>query len=87
MPKAASGAYLPATTLGTSANRLTQPKRPILTTERIQPVDVVQNILADLRTVRDGRHVEIVLGELPPCDADPIPVSYTHLTLPTNREV
>ena len=58
--------------------------RQALTKERIQPVDLVQRILADLRTEREGRHVEIVLGELPPCDADPVLLKQVWVNLLTN---
>jgi len=31
----------------------------------------VRQVLADLRAEQEGRYVEIVMGELPPCQADP----------------
>ncbi len=40
-------------------------KRPVATAE------LVRTVLAELRDEHAGRQVEIVLGELPPCNADP----------------
>jgi light-regulated signal transduction histidine kinase (bacteriophytochrome) len=68
----------------TALRSLSGLSRQALTTERIQPVDLVQKILAELRTEREGRHVEIVLGELPPCDADPILLTQVWVNLLTN---
>jgi light-regulated signal transduction histidine kinase (bacteriophytochrome) len=33
---------------------------------------IVEQVLEDLAAEREGRRVEIVIGELPPCEADPI---------------
>ncbi|WP_447977219.1 ATP-binding protein [Candidatus Nitrospira bockiana] len=35
------------------------------------PAEVVRQVLDELRPERTGREIEIVVGELPPCEADP----------------
>ncbi|MDE3244228.1 MAG: PAS domain S-box protein, partial [Nitrospirota bacterium] len=45
--------------------------RQPLKTQRVAPGDLVRHVLEDLRDQRDGRPVEITIGELPPCEADP----------------
>jgi len=45
--------------------------RQALSKQAIATADMVRQVLADLRTEQEGRQVEIVLGELPPCQADP----------------
>jgi PAS domain S-box-containing protein len=37
----------------------------------VQTVELVRQALEDLRAERDGRQVEIVIGDLPPCEGDP----------------
>lgn len=38
----------------------------------IAPADLVQAVLNDLRVLQEGRHVEISVGDLPGCQADPV---------------
>ncbi len=45
--------------------------RQPLKTQRVAPEDLVRHVLEDLRDQRDGRPVEMTIGELPPCQADP----------------
>lgn len=45
--------------------------RQPLKTQRVAPGDLVRHVLEDLRDQRDGRPVEVTIGELPPCQADP----------------
>ncbi len=45
--------------------------RQPLKTQRVAPGDLVRHVLEDLRDQRDGRPVEMTIGELPPCQADP----------------
>jgi PAS domain S-box-containing protein len=45
--------------------------RQPLKTQRVAPGDLVRHVLEDLRDQRDGRPVEMTIGELPPCEADP----------------
>jgi len=40
-------------------------KRPV------EPVQLVHQSLAELRAEQEGRHVEILIADLPPCEADP----------------
>ena len=39
--------------------------------QTVDPVKLVQQCLDELRCERDGRRIEITLGDLPPCDAEP----------------
>ena len=50
---------------------------------------VALQVGSDRRCVRlDASHIERTLNDVPSSDAGQVvPVSYTHLTLPTNREV
>ncbi len=45
--------------------------RQALTTSRVDVREQVRDCLASLETEREGRQVQIVMGELPPYDADP----------------
>jgi light-regulated signal transduction histidine kinase (bacteriophytochrome) len=45
--------------------------RQALNKQAIATADLVRQVLADLRAEQEGRYVEIVMGELPPCQADP----------------
>jgi light-regulated signal transduction histidine kinase (bacteriophytochrome) len=45
--------------------------RQALNKQAIATGDLVRQVLADLGAEQEGRHVEIVMGELPPCQADP----------------
>jgi light-regulated signal transduction histidine kinase (bacteriophytochrome) len=38
----------------------------------LDPVKLVRQCLDELRGEQDGRRVEIVVGDLPPCDAEPV---------------
>ena len=44
-------------------------------------------VVADSRSPRDGRFIEEIGYYDPNTEPSTITVSYTHLTLPTNREV
>ncbi|MGH8733053.1 MAG: sensor histidine kinase, partial [Burkholderiales bacterium] len=37
----------------------------------VRPAELVASVLQDLRSEREGRQVQIKIGELPPCQADP----------------
>src|SRR5947209_16202681 len=39
--------------------------------QTLDPAKLVQQTLDDLRSQEDGRRVEVILGDLPPCDAEP----------------
>jgi PAS domain S-box-containing protein len=45
--------------------------RQALNKQAIATGDLVRQVLADLGAERKGRQVEIIMGELPPCQADP----------------
>ena len=47
----------------------------------------VHALVADRKLILGGVHIPYEKGLLGHSDADALPVSYTHLTLPTNREV
>jgi PAS domain S-box-containing protein len=55
-------------------------RQPLLT-QPVAPVDVVQQALADLRHEQAGRQVEIVIGELPTCQADPALLRQVYVNL------
>jgi len=44
--------------------------RQPLDKRRVAPQDLVRQILFDLQSDREGRQVELVIGELPPCQGD-----------------
>lgn len=46
--------------------------RQSLARQTVAPAEIVQQVLAELEAERKGRNVEIVIGELPPCEADPV---------------
>lgn len=46
--------------------------RQPLKKNRVAPAELVQPVLADLQHQCNGRHIEITVGEMPPCQADPI---------------
>jgi PAS domain S-box-containing protein len=45
--------------------------RQPLRKQTVAPADLVRRVLADLHAEQAGRRVETVIGELPPCQADP----------------
>ncbi len=46
-------------------------RRPMVK-QKIDPAPLVHQVLDDLQAEREGRQVEIVIGKLPPCEADPL---------------
>jgi PAS domain S-box-containing protein len=44
--------------------------RQALNKQAVTTADLVHQVLADLRAEQEGRHVEISMGDLPPCQAD-----------------
>jgi len=52
--------------------RFSQMGRQALSKQSIQPADLVQEALENLRHEREGRQVEIAVGELPDCEGDPL---------------
>ena len=45
--------------------------RLALTKQTVDPGKIVRLCLAEMQTEQEGRQVEIVIGDLPPCQADP----------------
>ena len=77
--------YLVERTLGSAVDRLT-PLSKVVSPEIVLPPDTVRLV----RAVADhyaGTFSDVARFAVPPRHATTEPVSYTHLTLPTNREV
>lgn len=51
--------------------RFSRSSRQPLKIQTIQTLDVVQRALENLKAEQVGRQVEVILGDLPPCQADP----------------
>ena len=58
--------------------------RQALVMRPVAPADIVRRALAELAGECEGRHVEIVTGELPPCQADPTLLMEVYLNLLSN---
>ncbi len=50
----------------------------------IEPREIVQEVLEDLHAAREGRDVEIIVGDLPKCSADPLLLRQVYLNLLSN---
>jgi PAS domain S-box-containing protein len=58
--------------------------RQQLRTQRVLPAEVVRSALDELAHEQEGRHVEIVLGELAACQADPVLLRQVYVNLLSN---
>ena len=58
--------------------------RQPLSTTRIFPAVMVDEILAELQPLRQGRAVEVLIGDLPPCKGDPALVRQVFFNLIAN---
>lgn len=58
--------------------------RQPLRKETVDPHQQVSQVLEELRSQQAGRQVEIVLGELPPCQADPVLLKQVWVNLLSN---
>jgi light-regulated signal transduction histidine kinase (bacteriophytochrome) len=58
--------------------------RQPLRTQRVLPVEVVRGALDELAPEQEGRHVEIVLGELAACQADAVLLRQVYVNLLSN---
>ncbi len=58
--------------------------RQPLNKQRVSPADIARQTLADLRSEQDGRQIEIAIGELPTCQADPALVKQVFANLLSN---
>ena len=52
--------------------------------QTVDPSDAVRKSLEELRDEREGRQVEIVIGDLPPCEAEPALLKQVWLNLLAN---
>jgi signal transduction histidine kinase len=58
--------------------------RQPLNKQTVAPAEVAQKALAELRAEQEGRQVEISIGELPDCDADPALLTQVWVNLLSN---
>jgi PAS domain S-box-containing protein len=58
--------------------------RQALRKQWVSPGDVVLQAWQDLDTNQDGRHIEITIGDLPPCEADPLLLKHVFVNLLSN---
>lgn len=63
---------------------LSRVTRQPLQLQKIAPQALVQKVLQDLSPEREGRQVEIVVGDLPVCDADPALMEHVFSNLLSN---
>ena len=52
--------------------------------QTVDPAKLVQQSLDELRGEQDGRRIEIILGDLPPCDAEPALLKQVWINLLSN---
>jgi light-regulated signal transduction histidine kinase (bacteriophytochrome) len=64
--------------------RFSQLGRQPLQTQTISPTPIVREALDRMKPDYEGRTVEIVMGELPPCDADPSLLRHVFTNLLSN---
>ncbi|KUG20449.1 signal transduction histidine kinase [hydrocarbon metagenome] len=50
----------------------------------VYPAEIVQEVLSSLRTEQEGREVEIITSDLPPCEADPSMIRQVYFNLLSN---
>ncbi len=58
--------------------------RQPLNKRTVAPADLVSQVFTDLHTERDGRAIETVIGDLPPCEADPALLKQVFVNLLAN---
>jgi GAF domain-containing protein len=58
--------------------------RQPLTKQRVVPADLVRQVLEELRSERAGRRIDLVIGELPACRADPVLLKQVFVNLLAN---
>ena len=64
--------------------RFSRLSRQPLKKRTVAPVELVRHVLDDLSNPQDGRQVEIVIGDLPECQADPILLKQVWINLVSN---
>jgi len=58
--------------------------RQPITKQRIEPAELVREVLQELRAEIEGRQVDLQIGELPACDADPALLKHVYTNLLSN---
>jgi signal transduction histidine kinase len=58
--------------------------RQPLTKQTIMPADLVNDVLRELQPEQAGRQIDIRIGELPPCEADPTLLRHVYFNLIAN---
>jgi PAS domain S-box-containing protein len=58
--------------------------RQELNRQSVDPAQVVYQALADLRAEQDGRQIDLIVGDLPPCQADPALLKQVYVNLLSN---
>jgi signal transduction histidine kinase len=58
--------------------------RQSLTRQHVEPAQLVRQVLADLEHERQDRRLEVTIGDLPPCEADPALLKQVFVNLITN---
>lgn len=58
--------------------------RQPLTMQAVVPADLVRRVLGDLQSEQDGRRVEVTIGDLPVCQADPVLLKQVFVNLLSN---
>ena len=58
--------------------------RLALTKQTVNPVKIVRLCLTEMKSEQEGRKVEIVIGDLPPCQADPTLLKQVWMNLLSN---
>jgi light-regulated signal transduction histidine kinase (bacteriophytochrome) len=55
-----------------------------LNKQSVAPGEVVRQVIEDLRAEQDGRNVEVTIGDLPACEADPVLLKQVWVNLLSN---
>lgn len=63
---------------------LSRVSRQSLVRRHIAPADLVRQALLELNAEREGRQIEIIIGDLAPCEADPALLSHVFFNLLSN---
>jgi light-regulated signal transduction histidine kinase (bacteriophytochrome) len=58
--------------------------RKSLSLQSIAPADIVRSVLESLRDEQEGRHIDVSIGELPSCYADPVLLRQVYMNLISN---
>lgn len=58
--------------------------RQTLDKRRVMPIDLVDNVLEEMKGERTGRQIDIVVGDLPACEADPTLLRQVFINLISN---